>query len=74
MSKTLLEIIDLTGCPNPLGNPNNLGGARKSAGRKKGEPKKAIGKRVPERYHSQLVKFLETELQRLLELERQNGL
>jgi len=53
---------------------NKAGGQRVNAGRKKGEPKKAIGKRVPIKYHSQLVKLVEIELKRLLELERQNGL
>lgn len=45
------------------------GGKRKGAGRKKGEPTKAIGKRVPVRFHKQLVKMIEDELQRLLSLE-----
>ena len=45
------------------------GGKRKGAGRKKGEPTKAIGKRVPDRFHKQLVKMIEDELHRLLSLE-----
>ena len=45
------------------------GGKRKGAGRKKGEPTKAIGKRVPVRFHKQLVEMIENELQRLLSLE-----
>ena len=51
------------------------GGKRAGAGAKKGEPKKALGLRVPIRFHPQLVKIVKTELQRLLELEAtQNGL
>jgi len=51
------------------------GGKRKNAGRKKDEPKKAIGQRVPVRFHKQLVKMVKTELQKLLDLESsQNGL
>lgn len=45
------------------------GGKRKGAGRPKGEETKAIGKRVPIRFHKQLVKMIEDELQRLLSLE-----
>lgn len=45
------------------------GGKRKGAGRPKGEPTKAIGKRVPVRFHKQIVKTLEDELRRLLSLE-----
>lgn len=51
------------------------GGKRKNAGRKKDEPKKAIGVRVRVRFHSQLVKMIKLEEQKLLELEAtQNGL
>lgn len=51
------------------------GGKRKNAGRPKDEPKKAIGKRVPVRFHKQLVKLVETELVKLLAQEAsQNGL
>jgi len=51
------------------------GGKRKNAGRKKDEPKKAIGQRVPVRFHKQLVQMVKTELQKLLDLESsQNGL
>jgi hypothetical protein len=46
-----------------------VGGKRKGAGRPKGEATKAIGKRVPVRFHKQLVKMIEDELQRLLSLE-----
>ena len=50
------------------------GGKRPNAGAKKGELKKAIGQRVPVRFHKQLVQILKTELQKLLELEAsQNG-
>ena len=45
------------------------GGQRENAGRPKGEATKAIGKRVPVRFHYQLVKMIEDELQRLLTLE-----
>lgn len=51
------------------------GGKRKGAGAKKQEPKKAIGQRVPTRFHKQLVQVVKTELQKLLNLEAsQNGL
>lgn len=50
---------------------NKAGGKRKGAGRKKGEPTKAIGKRVPVRFHKQLVKMIEEELQHLLSLKNQ---
>lgn len=51
------------------------GGKRKGAGRPKGEPTKAIGQRVPVRFHKQIVKMVKAELQRLIELEAsQNGL
>ena len=46
----------------------------KGSGRKKGEPKKAIGQRVLIRFHSQCVKAALAEEKRLLELERLNGL
>ena len=48
---------------------NKAGGKRKGAGRKKGEPTKAIGKRVPVRFYKQLVKIIQDELQRLLSVE-----
>lgn len=47
----------------------NIGGKRKGAGRPKGEETKAIGKRVPIRFHKQLVKMIDDELQRLFSLE-----
>lgn len=42
------------------------GGKRKGAGAKKQEPKKAIGVRVRVRFHSQLVKMVKLEEQKLL--------
>ena len=45
------------------------GGKRKGAGPKKQEPKKAIGVRVRVRFHSQLVKMVKIEEQKLLDLE-----
>lgn len=51
------------------------GGKRKGAGRPKDEPKKAIGKRVPLRFHKQLVQMVKNELIKLLSEEAsQNGL
>lgn len=51
------------------------GGKRKGAGRPKGEPTKAIGQRVPIRFHKQLVQMIKTELVKLLvEEASQNGL
>lgn len=51
------------------------GGKRANAGAKKQEPKKAIGQRVPVRFHKKLVQIVKTELQKLLDLEAtQNGL
>ena len=46
------------------------GGKRKGAGRPKGEPTKAIGKRVPLRFHRSLVQLVEMELKKLIERER----
>ena len=43
----------------------NLGGKRQNAGRPKGEEKKAIGKRVPIKYHKKLVALIEKELVKL---------
>ena len=55
--------------------PKTAGGKRENAGRKKDEPKRAIGIRVRVRFHSQLVKMVKLEEQKLLELEAtQNGL
>ena len=50
------------------------GGKRKGAGAKKGEPKKAVGVRVMVRFLKQCQQAARNEEQRLLELERQNGL
>ena len=51
------------------------GGKRKGAGRPKDEPKKAIGQRVPLRFHKQLVQMVKNELIKLLSEEAsQNGL
>lgn len=50
------------------------GGKRKGAGRPKDEPKKAIGQRVPLRFHKQLVAIVKAELKKLLAEEGQNGL
>ena len=78
--KTLLEIIDTTNETNILNNIIDMakitaGGKRKNAGRKKDEPKKAIGVRVRLRFHSQIVKMVKIEEQRMLDLEStQNGL
>ncbi len=41
------------------------GGKRAGAGRPKGEPTKAIGQRVPVRFHKQLVAMVKGELKRL---------
>jgi hypothetical protein len=41
-----------------------------NAGRKKGEATISIGKRVPVRFHKQLVKLVEDELQSLLAAEK----
>lgn len=50
------------------------GGKRKNAGRKKGEAKKAVGIRVLVRFHEACQIAAKNEEQRLLEIERQNGL
>ena len=50
------------------------GGQRPNAGAKKGEPKKAVGIRVLVRFHEACKIAARNEEQRLLELERQNGL
>ncbi len=50
------------------------GGKRKNAGRPKGQPKKAIGQRVPVRFHKVLVALVKTELVKLLAEEGKNGL
>ena len=53
---------------------NKAGGDRPNAGRKKGDPKKAVGVRVRIRFLEQCKQAARNEEQRLLELERQNGL
>lgn len=54
---------------------NTPGGKRKGAGRPKDEPKKAIGQRVPVRFHKDLVQMVKLELAKLLAEERaKNGL
>ena len=58
----------------PKNKKETRGGKRPFSGRKKGEPKKAIGIRVRVRFYSKLVQMVKVEEQRLLELERQNGL
>ncbi len=50
------------------------GGKRKGAGRPKDELKKAIGQRVPVRFHKILVALVKTELVRLIAEEGKNGL
>lgn len=52
----------------------SAGGKRPNAGRKKDEPKKAVGVRVRIRFLEQCQQAARNEEQRLLELERQNGL
>lgn len=49
------------------------GGKRKGAGRPKDEPKKAIGQRVPLRFHKHLVAIVKTELVKLLAQEASQG-
>lgn len=41
---------------------SNLGGKRIGAGRPKGEKKKALGIRVPERLHAQLTELIRKQL------------
>lgn len=42
-----------------------LGGSRPNSGRPKGEPKKALGLRVPVKYHARLTKLVKEELAKL---------
>lgn len=44
---------------------SKLGGKREGAGRPKGEEKKAIGLRVPVKYHARLTELVKKELKRL---------
>lgn len=46
------------------------GGKRDNAGRPKGEPTKAIGKRVPVRFYNAIIKVINIELTRLLKEEK----
>lgn len=41
------------------------GGARPNAGRPRGEAKKALGIRVPVKYHAHLTKLVQNELKKL---------
>lgn len=51
------------------------GGKRKGAGRPKGEPTKAVGVRVPIKWHKQITALVRAEVKRLSEIEAaQNGL
>lgn len=43
------------------------GGKRPGSGRPKGEPTKALGLRVPVRFHKQLVELVRAEVKRLSE-------
>jgi hypothetical protein len=46
-----------------------LGGKRERSGRPKGEPTKALGLRVPVRYHKQLTEMVRNEVKRLQALK-----
>ena len=46
------------------------GGKRLNAGAKKQEPKKAIGQRVPVRFHKQIVQLVKDKVKELIELEK----
>lgn len=51
------------------------GGKREGAGRPKGEPTKAIGIRVPVKWHKQITSLVRAEVKKLSEIEAaQNGL
>lgn len=55
--------------------PKTPGGKRKGAGRPKGEPTKALGLRVPTKWHKHLSDMVRAEVKRLSALEAaQNGL
>ena len=45
------------------------GGKRKGSGRPQGEPTKALGLRVPVKYHKQLTETVRNEVKRLQALE-----
>lgn len=44
---------------------NTHGGARPGSGRPKGEKKKALGLRVPEKHHTRLTQLVRDELKKL---------
>lgn len=44
---------------------SNLGGARPGAGRPKGEQTKAVGVRVPVKYHAQIAALVKKEVAKL---------
>lgn len=44
---------------------SKLGGAREGAGRPKGEEKKALGIRVPVRFHKEITALVRKEVERL---------
>lgn len=55
--------------------PKTADGKRKGAGRPKGEPTKALGLRVPTKWHKHLSDMVRDEVKRLSEIEAaQNGL
>lgn len=49
--------------------PKTAGGKRKGAGRPKGEPTKALGLRVPTKWHKHLSDMVRAEVKRLSALE-----
>ena len=57
------------------GKKKTAGGKRKGAGRPKGSPTKAIGVRVPVKWHKQITSLVRAEVKRLSEIEAaQNGI
>lgn len=66
---------NLTGGQKKSPPKKQAGGKRKGAGRPKGEPTKAIGVRVPVKWHKQITALVRAEVKRLSEIEAaQNGL
>lgn len=57
----------LTGGQKKSPPKKHAGGKRKGAGRPKGEPTKALGLRVPTKWHKQLVELVRAEVKRLSE-------
>ena len=53
---------------------NRSGGARRSSGRPRGEPKKAIGHRVLVRFHAQLVQYIKEKEEELLNNENMENI